>query len=168
MWLLLGHGSEHVAVVLRLPPPEEVPALSKRTHLVEVDPRHDQLVAPRRGLRQHLALRIDDAGAADQLDAVFDARLGDADHEAEIRVGTRAHAELVEVERQRRDRRVVADQDDLGALQRERAIALGIAADPAAWAAGFRPRRGPEPGAPVPPGGPRRGVSLGAAPPARR
>jgi len=50
MWLLLGHGLQHVAVVLRLPSPEEVPALSKRTHLLEVDPRHDELVAARRRL----------------------------------------------------------------------------------------------------------------------
>ena len=56
MRLLLGDGLEHLAVVLRLSAPEEVPALAERRHLVEVDPRHDELVAPRRRLRQHLAL----------------------------------------------------------------------------------------------------------------
>src|SRR3989442_9133141 len=141
MGLLFGHGPEHVAVVLWLSPPEEVPALSQRTHLLEVDPRRDELVAPRRRLREHLALRVDDAGAGDQLDAVLHARLGDADHEAEVRVRPGAHAELVEIERQRRDRRVVADQDDLGALQRERAIALGIAAVLAERDADFRADR---------------------------
>src|SRR2546430_7582837 len=106
MGLPLGDGLEHLAVVLRLSPPEEVPALAERSHLVEVDPRHDELVAARRRLRQHLTLRIDDARAGDQLDAVLQARLGDADHEAEVRVGAGAHAELVEVERQGRDWRV--------------------------------------------------------------
>src|SRR5215468_12498638 len=97
--LLLGDGPEHLAVVLRLPAPEEVPALAERRHLVEIDPRHDQLVAARRRLGENLALRIDDARAGDELDAVLDAGLGDADHEAEIRVSARAHAELVEIER---------------------------------------------------------------------
>src|SRR2546426_88664 len=141
MRLLLGDGLEHVPVVLRLSPPEEVPTPSQRPHLLEVDPRRDELVAPRRRLREHLALRVDDARAGDQLDAVLHTRLGDADHEAEVRVRPGAHAELVEIERQRRDRRVVADQDDLGALQRERAIALGIAAVLAERDADFRADR---------------------------
>jgi len=64
MRLLLGDGLEHVPVVLRLSPPEEVPTPSQRPHLLEVDPRRDELVAPRRRLREHLALRVDDAALA--------------------------------------------------------------------------------------------------------
>src|SRR5437867_3005346 len=82
----------------------------------------------RRRLREQLAERVDDAGAADQLDAVLDTGLGHADDEAEVGVGAGAHAQLVEVERERGDRRVVADQDDLGALERQTAITLRIAA----------------------------------------
>src|ERR1700730_5737470 len=126
--LLLGHGLQERGVVLRLTTAEEVPALAHRRHLVEIDARDDQLVARGGGLGEHLTLGVDDAGAADQLHAVLDAGLCDADHEAGIRVGARAHAELVEVERQRRDRRVVADQDDLGALERQRTVALGVTA----------------------------------------
>src|SRR5262247_1742898 len=94
MWLLLGDGFEHLAVVLGLTSPEEVPALPERRHLIEVDAGRDQLVAARRRLREHLTLRIDDARAGDQLDAVLDARFGHTDHEAEVRVGPGAHAEL--------------------------------------------------------------------------
>src|SRR5262249_22004832 len=74
-----------------------------------------------------LALGADDARAADQLHTVLHARLGHTDDEAEIGIRARAHAQLIEVEGQRRDRRVVADQDQLGALQREAAIALRVA-----------------------------------------
>src|SRR5258706_220393 len=125
---LSGHGLHELPIVLGLARAEEVPTLPERRHLVEVDPRHDQLVAARRRAREHLALRIDDARAGDQLDTVLDAGLGDADDEAQVRVGAGAHAELVQIERQRRDRRVVADQDDVGALERERAVAFRIAA----------------------------------------
>src|SRR5215510_9693152 len=127
MWLLLGHGLQEHAVVLRLTPPEEVPALAHGRHLIKIDPRHDQLVPRGRRLGDDLPERIDHAGAADQLEAVLDAGLRDADDEAGVGVGAGAHAEIVEVERERGDRRVVADQDDLGALQGERAIALGVA-----------------------------------------
>ena len=61
---------------------EEVPALARGRHLVEVDARGDQLVAGRGRLGQHLAERVHDARAADQLHAVLDAGLGDAHHEA--------------------------------------------------------------------------------------
>src|SRR5215467_496852 len=125
--LLLGHGLEQAAVVLRLAPPEEVPALTHRRHLIEVDARDDELVARGGGLGEDLPLWADDARAADQLHAVLDARLGDAHHEAGVRIGACPHAELVEVESQRRDGRVVADEDDLRALQGEGAVALGIA-----------------------------------------
>src|SRR5438876_7079172 len=103
-------------------------ALADREHLVEVDPRHHQLVAVRRGAGEHLAQRADDRAPRDQLHAVLDARLGDADHEAEVRVRARTETELVEVERERRAWRVVADENDLRALERERAIALRVAA----------------------------------------
>src|SRR5438093_1175466 len=126
--LLLGHGLEEAPVVLWLTPAEEVPALADREHLVEVDPRHHQLVAVRRGAGEHLAQRADDRAPRDQLHAVLDARLGDADHEAEVRVRARTETELVEVERERRAWRVVADENDLRALERERAIALRVAA----------------------------------------
>src|SRR5436309_587252 len=126
--LLLGHGLEEAPVVLWLTPAEEVPALADREHLVEVDPRPHQLVAVRRGAGEHLAQRADDRAPRDQLHAVLDARLGDADHEAEVRVRARTETELVEVERERRAWRVVADENDLRALERERAIALRVAA----------------------------------------
>src|SRR5213083_1588351 len=126
--LLLRDGLQQRAVVLRLAPAEEVPALAHRRHLIEVDARGDQLVAARRGPGDDLTQRVDHAAAADQLHAVLDARFGHADHEAGVGVGARAHAEVVQVERERGDRRVVADEDDLGALQRQRAVALGIAA----------------------------------------
>src|SRR3989442_744834 len=126
--LLLRDGLQQRPVVLRLAPAEEVPALAHRSHLIEVDARGDQLVAGRRGPGDDLTQRVDHAAAADQLHAVLDARLGHADHEARVGVGARAHAEIVQVERERGDRRVVADEDDLGALQRQRAVALGIAA----------------------------------------
>src|SRR2546425_10822510 len=126
--LLLRDGLQQRPVVLRLAPAEEVPALAHRSHLIEVDARGDQLVAGRRGPGDDLTQRVDHAAAADQLHAVLDARLGHADHEARVGVGARAHAEVVQVERERGDRRVVADEDDLGALQRQRAVALGIAA----------------------------------------
>src|SRR5436309_9355537 len=126
--LLLGNGLQQRPVVLWLAPAEEVPALAHRRHLIEVDARGDQLVAARRGPGDDPAQRVDHAAAADQLHAVLDARLGHADHEAGVGVGARAHAEVVQVERERGDRRVVADEDDLGALQRQRAVALGIAA----------------------------------------
>src|SRR3989441_688693 len=125
---LLRDGLQQRPVVLRLAPAEEVPALAHRRHLIEVDARSDQLVAARRGPGDDLTQRVDHAAAADQLHAVLDARLGHADHEAGVGVGARAHAEVVQVERERGDRRVVADEDDLGALQRQRAVALGIAA----------------------------------------
>src|SRR5437899_4062280 len=126
--LLLGHGLEEAPVVLWLTPAEEVPALADREHLVEVDPRHHQLVAVRRGASEHLAQRADDRAPRDQLHAVLDARLGDADHEAEVRVRARTETELVEVERERRAWRVVADENELRALERKRAIALRVAA----------------------------------------
>src|SRR5207302_1882198 len=52
----------------------------------------------------------------------------DTHDEAEVRVGARPETELVEVERQGRDGRVVADENDLGALEREGAVALRVAA----------------------------------------
>src|SRR5215470_3627045 len=125
--LLLGHGLEEGAVVLGLPTPEEVPALAHRRHLVEIDARDDQLIARGGGFGEDLPLRADDARAADQLHAVLDARLGDAHHEAGVRVGACPHAELVQIEGQCRDGRVVADEDELRALQGEGAVALRIA-----------------------------------------
>src|SRR5690349_20219040 len=126
MCLLVGHGSEQPRVVLGLAAAEEVPALAHGRHLLEVDARHDELVARGRGPGDDLAERVDHAAAADELHTVLDAGLGDADHEAGVGVGAGAQAEIVEVQRERGDRRVVADQDDLGALQRQRAVALGI------------------------------------------
>src|SRR5438093_9175724 len=126
--VLLGHGLDEAPVVLWLTPAEEDPALADREHLVEVEPRHHQLVAVRRGAGEHLDQRADDRAPRDQLHAVLDARLGDADHEAEVRVRARTETELVEVERERRAWRVVADENDLRALERERAIALRVAA----------------------------------------
>src|SRR5215471_8330527 len=125
--LLLGHGLEQAAVVLRLAPPEQVPALTHRRHLIEVDARDDELVARGGGLGEELPLWADDARAADQLHAVLDARLGDAHHEAGVRIGACPHAELVQIEGQGGDGRVVADEDQLRALQGEGAVALGIA-----------------------------------------
>src|SRR5437762_3231054 len=125
--LLLGDRRQQDFVVLGLATAEKVPALAHRRHPIEVDARSDELVAIRRRLGHDLALRIDHARAADELQAVLDAGLGHTDDEARVGVGARAHAEIVEIERQRRDRRVVADQDDLRALQRERAIALRVA-----------------------------------------
>src|SRR5438876_801398 len=125
--LLLGHGLEEEAVVLGLAAAEEVPALPYGQHLVEVDARHHQLVPGRRRPGQDLAVGIDDRAAPDQLHAVLDARLRDADYEAGIGIGARAHAEVVEIEGERRERRVVADDDELGALERQRAVALRIA-----------------------------------------
>src|SRR3989441_1857197 len=142
--LLLRDGLQQRPVVLRLAPAEEVPALAHRSHLIEVDARGDQLVAGRRGPGDDLTQRVDHAAAADQLHAVLDARLGHADHEARVGVGARAHAEVVQVERERGDRRVVADEDDLGALQRQRAVALGIAAILADRDADPRARAGPD------------------------
>src|SRR3989441_1819280 len=142
--LLLRDGLQQRPVVLRLAPAEEVPALAHRGHLIEVDARGDQLVAGRRGPGDDLTQRVDHAAAADQLHAVLDARLGHADHEARVGVGARAHAEVVQVERERGDRRVVADEDDLGALQRQRAVALGIAAVLADRDADLRARAVPD------------------------
>src|SRR5256886_11431822 len=124
----LGDWREEEPVVLRPAPAEEVPALPDGDHLLEVDPRRHELVTRRRGASEHLAERADDGAPRDQLDAVLDARLGDTNDEAEVRVGARPEAELVEVERQGRDGRVVADENDLGALEREGAVALRVAA----------------------------------------
>src|SRR5205809_564498 len=126
--LLLRHGLKERGVVLGLAAPEEVPALAHGGHLVKIDARDDQLIARGGGLGQHLAHGIDDAGAADQLHAVLHAGLGDADHEARVGVGAGAQAELVEIEGEGGDGGVVAVQDDLGALEGERAIALGVPA----------------------------------------
>src|SRR5205814_1378699 len=141
--LLLGDGLQERPVMLRLAAAEEVPALAHRRHLVQVDARGDQLVAGRRRLGHDLAEGVDHAAAADQLHAVLDAGLGRADDEARIRVGARAHAEVVEVQRERGDGGVVADEDDFGALQRERAVALRIAAILADGDADFRARAVP-------------------------
>src|SRR5437879_2081153 len=84
--LPFGHRLEQAPVVLRLAPAEEVPALPDGEHLLEVDPRYHQLVTARRGAGEHLAERVDDGAPGDQLHAVLDARLGDTDHEAEVRV----------------------------------------------------------------------------------
>src|SRR6266480_3549647 len=126
--LPLGDWREEAPVVLRPAPAEEVPALPDGDHLLEVDPRRHELVTRRRGASEDLAERADDGAPRDQLDAVLDARLGDTHDEAEVRVGARPEAELVEVERQGRDGRVVADENDLGALEREGAVALRVAA----------------------------------------
>src|SRR3989440_3061708 len=126
--LLLRDGVQERPVMLRLTPAEEVPALAHRRHLIRVDARHDQLVAGGRRLGDDLAERVDHAAAPDQLDTVLDSRLGHAHHEARVGVGARAHAEVVEVQRERGDGGVVADENDLGALQGERAVALRIAA----------------------------------------
>src|SRR5467141_777128 len=126
--LLLGDGLQEGAVMLRLAAAEEVPALAHRRHLIQVDARGDELVAGRRRLGHDLAQGVDYAAAADQLHAILDAGLRRADDEARVGVRARAHAEVVEVQRERGDGGVVADQDDLGALQRERAVALRIAA----------------------------------------
>src|SRR2546422_1050137 len=119
---------QQAPVVLRLAPAEEVPALADGDHLIEIDPRHYHLVAVRGRAGEHLAERVDDRAPGDQLHAVLDARLGDAHHEAEVRVGARPETELVQVERQRRGGRVVADENDLGTLEREAAVALGVTA----------------------------------------
>src|SRR5207244_5783651 len=119
---------QQAPVVLRLAPAEEVPALADGDHLIEIDPRHHQLVAARGRAGEHLAERVDDRAPGDQLHVVLDARLGDAHDEAEVRVGARPETELVQVERQRRGGRVVSDENDLGTLEREAAIALGVAA----------------------------------------
>src|SRR5438132_3237746 len=126
--LPLCDGFQQAPVVLRLAPAEEVPALADGDHLIEIDPRHHQLVAARGRAGEHLAERVDDRAPRDQLHAVLDARLGDAHDEAEVRVGARPETELVQVERQRRGGRVVADENDLGALEREAAVALGVTA----------------------------------------
>src|SRR3989454_7993869 len=126
--LPFGHGLEEAAVVLRLAPAEEVPALADRDHLIEVDPRRHKLVAARGCAREHLAERADDRAPRDQLHAVLDSRPGGAEHEEEGRVRARTETELVEVERERRAWRVVAHENDLRALERERAIALRVTA----------------------------------------
>src|SRR2546430_17057422 len=126
--LSLGDWREEEPVVLRPAPAEEVPALPDGDHLLEVDPRRHELVTRRRGASEHLAERADDGAPRDQLDAVLDARLGATQDEAQARVGARPAAELAEVERQGRDARVVADENDLGALEREGAVALRVAA----------------------------------------
>src|SRR6058998_1098548 len=114
---------QQTPVVLRLAPTEEVPALADGDHLIEVDPRHHQLVAARGRAGEHLAERVDDRAPADQLHAV-----GDAHDEAEVRVGARPETELVEVERERRGGRVVSDENDLCTLEREATVALGVTA----------------------------------------
>src|ERR687887_428229 len=78
--LAFGDGPEQVPVVVRLASAEEVPALPDGDDLIEVDPRHDQLVAVRGGLREDLAERADDRAPGDELDAVLDACLGDPHH----------------------------------------------------------------------------------------
>src|SRR5207245_8914887 len=96
--------------------------------LSEVYPLHYPRGAVRGRAGEHLAERVDDRAPGDQIHAVLDARLGDAHDEAEVRVGARPETELVEVERQRRGGRVVSDENDLGALEREAAVALGVTA----------------------------------------
>src|SRR2546429_6188953 len=125
--LSLGDWREEEPVVLRPAPAEEVQVLPDGDHLREGDPRRHELVTRRRGASEDLAERADDGAPRDQLDAVLDARLGDTHDEAEVRVGARPEAELVEVERQGRDGRVVADENALGALEREGAAALRVA-----------------------------------------
>src|SRR2546426_4558981 len=136
---------QQAPVVLRLAPAEEVPALASGDHLIEIDPRHYQLVAVRGRAGEHLAERVDDRAPGNQLHTVLDARLGDAHDEAEVRVGARPETELVEVERQRRGGRVVSDENDLGTLEREAAVALGVTAGLADRGSRPRARRGGNP-----------------------
>jgi len=93
-------------------------------HLVEIDPRNDQLVAGGGGLGEHLAwgLMMQEPPISSTPSSMPALRCQSRSRHC---IGARAHAELVEVEGKRGDRRVVADQDDLGTLKGEGAVALG-------------------------------------------
>src|SRR2546430_3211024 len=80
---------QQAPVVLRLAPAEEVPALADGDHLIEIDPRHHQLVAARGRAGEHLAERVDDRAPRDRPPAVPAPRLGPAHAEPRVRAGAR-------------------------------------------------------------------------------
>lgn len=93
----------------------------------------DYLVVERHRLRGDLSGRRDDAGSADQCLAVFEASLGGRRHPQRVLVGAGLHRQMVVEHSQMRQsrrfvekqRRVVAEQHDLGAIQAQHeAIAL--------------------------------------------
>src|SRR5262245_45619284 len=88
------HGLREQVVVLGTAAAEEVPALARGQHLVEVKPRDDQLVSGRARPGDHLPHGVDDAAARDELHAVLQARLGDADDEDVVLVRAGPHREL--------------------------------------------------------------------------
>ena len=98
---------------------------------VEVAPSNDQLVVGGQRLGDDLSARGDDHRLRQRVDALLDAALGDTDHPGAVLVGAALHDERV-VEpledvlariRHVVDRRVVAAQDHLDALQPHHPIA---------------------------------------------
>src|SRR6266849_2116435 len=75
------HGPRHQVVGFGAAASQEVPALARRQHLIEVEPRRDQLVDRRARLGDHLPHRVDDAAPGDEFHAVLQPGLGDTDHE---------------------------------------------------------------------------------------
>src|SRR5260221_1105655 len=120
--------------------------------IVEIDGGGDQLVADRLGEGDDLARGRDDAAAALHVDALLAPRLRRADDESAVLVGAGLHGEVVVEHAQRgrllarpdgiADRRVVAEHDELDALQPHDAIGLGpapVVADAHAHDAAERP-----------------------------
>jgi hypothetical protein len=109
----------------------------ERAH-VEIAVGGDQLVVPARGLRDDLALRVDDDRVAEQLAAILRARLRHAHAEARVLVAAGLdrqvrveHAQMMRLEPAGLlvdARRVVAEHDQLNLLQAEHAPAFRPAA----------------------------------------
>jgi hypothetical protein len=69
------------AIVLRVAPSKEVPALSGESDLIQVDARRDQFIAHRGSLREDYTQRGDNTTPADQHHAIFNACFGNAHDE---------------------------------------------------------------------------------------
>src|SRR5262249_31316187 len=104
---------------------------------IEIAVGDDQLVILAAGFGDDLPVRIDDYAAGDQRIAVLDAALGDCDNPSRVLVGTRLQGEpmmeqplarpllcLLRIDRWR----VVAEHDQLDALQSHHAVGFRPAA----------------------------------------
>ncbi len=104
--------------------------------VIEVEAGQDHLIAGRDRLGDDLSRRGDDDGLGQGIDPFLDTPLGDPDHVRSVLIGPGLHHQVV-VECLKGvllriggvvERGVVADQDQLGALQAHHPIGLGPAA----------------------------------------
>src|SRR5207249_3426411 len=134
----------HISLLMSSPPPTSPPfpyttlfrSLLLPPAALQVTARDDQLVADRRRHRDDLARRRDDRRLTEQVAAFLASGLGHADDPRGVLIGAGLHGEMVVEAREvillgrRRvvDRRVVAQQHQLDALQPHHPVGLGPAA----------------------------------------